>query len=294
VVRGVAEGPSAGARQSRSNYQHHTRRAAPAHPPTPFSRSLLPFAVCRADRSGQDDDCNWEHGQFDQETASLVLRVLTAKVRASAVLSCRVVAVAAAVNRESQFPDCWALYRMLGVLNFTGDCHPSAVCLRHGRPLPLPPAPLRFAPSLPSPCHPPQATQRLLIQLEELDLHKARWMNHYCSEHPPNQGNKVSGRRWALFGECGGGAWTVDVGGVGGYLATCTCWHQREVLPYSCIAILTPFSHTFPPRFPLRPAPLPPISPPRPPARLPAVPGGADEGPRHSSVRLAEQDHPHH
>ena len=26
---------------------------------------------------------------------------------------------------------------------------------------------------------------------QELDLHKAQWLNNYCSAHPPSEGNKV-------------------------------------------------------------------------------------------------------
>lgn len=35
-----------------------------------------------------------------------------------------------------------------------------------------------------------KATQRLLLQLQELDLHKAQWFNNYCSENAPSGGNK--------------------------------------------------------------------------------------------------------
>lgn len=68
-----------------------------------------------ADRSNYDEhnDEDWENSQFDQETAALVLKVLTAK-----------------------------------------------------------------------------ATQRLLLQLQELDVFKAQWLTNYCSEHPPSGSNK--------------------------------------------------------------------------------------------------------
>ncbi|PSC71552.1 NAD+ synthase (glutamine-hydrolysing) [Micractinium conductrix] len=35
-----------------------------------------------------------------------------------------------------------------------------------------------------------KATQRLLLQLQELDLFKAQWLTNYCSENPPSGSNK--------------------------------------------------------------------------------------------------------
>lgn len=34
-----------------------------------------------------------------------------------------------------------------------------------------------------------RATQKLLLQLQELDLFVAQWLNNYCSEHKPMEGN---------------------------------------------------------------------------------------------------------
>ena len=82
-------------------------------------------------------------------------------------------------------------------------------------------------------------------------------MNHYCSEHPPNQGNKVSGRRWVAVGVVvERGVWVLA--GWEGIWHPCTCWHQQEVLPYySCMPFLTPPEHTSLPATPLPPARLP-------------------------------------
>lgn len=35
-----------------------------------------------------------------------------------------------------------------------------------------------------------KATQRLLFQLQELDIFKAQWLSNYCSENPPSGSNK--------------------------------------------------------------------------------------------------------
>lgn len=34
-----------------------------------------------------------------------------------------------------------------------------------------------------------RAVKKLLMQLQELDLHKAQWLNHYCADNPPTEGN---------------------------------------------------------------------------------------------------------
>lgn len=60
--------------------------ASNASPPL----SLCP--PCRADRSNYDEhnDEDWENSQFDQETAALVLKVLTAKATQRLLLQLQV------------------------------------------------------------------------------------------------------------------------------------------------------------------------------------------------------------
>jgi hypothetical protein len=36
-----------------------------------------------------------------------------------------------------------------------------------------------------------RATQKLLMQLSELDIHVSSWLSNYVSEHKPLEGNKV-------------------------------------------------------------------------------------------------------
>jgi len=45
-----------------------------------------------------------------------------------------------------------------------------------------------------------RATQRLLMQLQELDLHVANWLSEFCSRHPPTGGDKFL---MALLSETG-------------------------------------------------------------------------------------------
>jgi hypothetical protein len=38
-----------------------------------------------------------------------------------------------------------------------------------------------------------KAVQKVLLHLSDADSYSARWLNNYCNEHAPLEGNDVSG-----------------------------------------------------------------------------------------------------
>lgn len=81
-----------------------------------------------------------------------------------------------------------------------------------------------------------QATKRVMQQLQESDLIIAQWLNHFCAEHPPLDGNKVRVRRCLLCTRCLQGGMRRGPSLAVGCKAVGTpgAWDQEPHLPPKC------------------------------------------------------------